>query len=122
MDTRPESGGWQTFLEHWWFLPVTVVGLTSSQFLSFFMRLTGKPWIWCYAIGLFVAAAGAALIYYAKIPLYRQRRFFIWQQRVAGEQACVISLELPLCPLRCRNVVMLYCRDHDGAVSSSRRE
>jgi hypothetical protein len=76
METQRESNGWQTFLEHWWFLPIAAAAFASSQFLSFFTRLTGTRWIWCYAIGLVVAGLGAALIFYAKIPLYRQRRFF----------------------------------------------
>ena len=74
MDTH-RSNGWQTFFEHWWLLPIAVVAFASSQLLSFFMRLTGKPWIWCYAIGLAVAAIGVSLVFFAKIPLYRQRRF-----------------------------------------------
>ena len=76
MDTQRESNGWQTFLEHWWFLPVVVVAFLSSQLLSFFMQLTGTRWIWSYGIGLAAAAVGVSLIFYSKIPLYRQRRFF----------------------------------------------
>jgi hypothetical protein len=40
MDTQRESNGWQTFLEHWWFLSIAVVAFLSSQLLLFFMRLT----------------------------------------------------------------------------------
>jgi hypothetical protein len=76
MDTRRQSNGLQTFLEHYWFLVITVSALVAWQVLSFFSRLNGAPWIWCYAVGLFVAVFGLALIFYSKLPLYRQRRFF----------------------------------------------
>jgi hypothetical protein len=66
----------QTFLEHWGFLLMAIVGLLAAQVLMFFTRLTGTPWIWCYGVGLFVAAVGVALLFYSKLPLYRQRRFF----------------------------------------------
>jgi hypothetical protein len=76
MDTRRESNGWQTFFEHWWFLPIAVIAFTSSQLISFFTRMTDTRWIWCFAISLVATGVGVALIFYAKIPLYRQRRFF----------------------------------------------
>jgi hypothetical protein len=76
MDTQRKSNGLLTFLEHWWFLSIAVFAFAASHVLSFFTRLSGMPWIWCYAIGLVFAAIGVCLIFYAKIPLYRQRRFF----------------------------------------------
>jgi hypothetical protein len=76
MDTYRQSNGLQTFLEHWGFLLMAIVGLLAAQVLMFFTRLTGTPWIWCYGVGLFVAAVGVALLFYSKLPLYRQRRFF----------------------------------------------
>ena len=76
MDTHPQSNGWQTFLEHYWFLAMAIFAVLASQLLSFFSRLTGTPWIWCYGGGLFVAGVGVTLIGYSKLPLYRQRRFF----------------------------------------------
>ena len=76
MDYQRKSNGLVTFLEHWWFLLVAVIAVLTTQLLTFFTRLTGTRWIWCYAIGLVVAAVGVSLIFYAKIPLYRQRRFF----------------------------------------------
>lgn len=76
MDTHRQSNGLQTFLEHYWFLVMAVSALVASQLLSFFTKLTGSPWIWCYGIGLFVAVVGVVLIFYAKLPLYRERRFF----------------------------------------------
>ena len=76
MDYQRQNNGLVTFLEHWWFLLVAVIALLTSQLLTFFTKLTGTRWIWCYAIGLVIAAIGVFLIFYAKIPLYRQRRFF----------------------------------------------
>jgi hypothetical protein len=76
MDYRRQSNGLVTFLEHWWLLLVAVVALLTTQLLTFLTRLAGTRWVWCYAIGLAVAAVGLSLIFHAKIPLYRQRRFF----------------------------------------------
>ncbi len=76
MEYQRQSNGLVMFLEHWWFRIVAIVALLSSQLLTFFMRLNGARWLWCYAIGLAVAAVGVSLIFYAKVPLYRQRRFF----------------------------------------------
>ena len=81
MDNQRQSNGWQTFLEHWGFALTGVLGLIASQIFTFFMRLRGAPWIWCYALGLFVAALGIALLFYAKLPLYRERRFFTFGSR-----------------------------------------
>ena len=112
MDTQRESNCWQTFLEHWWFLPVAVAAFLSSQLLTFFTRLTGVRWIWCYGIGLAVAAIGVALICYAKIPLYRQRLFFTFGSSALPESRrafyrwgyrCVIfAVALLLCLLLSR--------------------
>ena len=76
MDYRREDNGWVTFLEHWWFLVFALVGFSASQIITFFAALTGISWIWCYGMSLIIAAVGMALIFYAKLPLYRERRFF----------------------------------------------
>jgi MFS family permease len=76
MDYQRQSNGLLTFFEHYWFLTMAVSVLVGTLLLNFFTRLTGAPWIWCYGVGLLVAAVGAALIFYSKLPLYRQRRFF----------------------------------------------
>jgi hypothetical protein len=60
---------------------MTVVAILTTQVLEFFTRLSGVPWIWCYDIGLAVSAVGASLIFYAKLPLYRQRRFLTFGSR-----------------------------------------
>ena len=53
-------------------LPVVVPALVASWFLS----LHGTPWLWAAAISFGTAMIGAALLFVAKLPLYRQRRFF----------------------------------------------
>jgi hypothetical protein len=87
MEHRSQSNGLQTFLEHWWFLLLAVVAILASQVLDFFTQLSGTPWIWCYGIGLVVAAVGASLIFYAKLPLYRQRRFLTFGSRALPESS-----------------------------------
>ncbi len=85
MDYQRQSNGWMTFLEHYWFLVIVVSALVASQLLSMFTRLSGTPWIWCYGVGLFAATVGVALIFYSKLPLYRQRRFFTFGSGAISE-------------------------------------
>lgn len=109
MNYQRQNNGLVTFLEHWWFLLVAVIAVLAAQLLTFFTRLTGARWIWCYAIGLVVAAIGVSLILYAKIPLYRQRRFFTFGSGALPESSrlfyrwgyrCVIfAVALLLCLL-----------------------
>jgi hypothetical protein len=86
MEYHRNSNGLVTFLEHWWFLSVAILALLTSELLTFFTQLTGARWIWCYAIALAVAMVGVSLIFYAKIPLYRQRRFFTFGSRALPER------------------------------------
>jgi hypothetical protein len=85
MENNSRSNGWQTFWEHWSFMLMAVVAVLTGQVLEFFSRLTGTPWIWCYGVGLAIAAVGVSLILYAKLPLYRQRRFLTFGSRVLPE-------------------------------------
>ena len=85
MEHRSENNGLHTFLEHWGFFVIVVVALLTSQVFNFFMGLTGMLWIYYYSIGLSAAAFGVALIFYAKLPLYRQRRFFTFGSRALPE-------------------------------------
>ena len=87
MEHRSQSNGWQTFLEHWWFLIIPVIAIITSQVLEFFTSLSGTPWIWCYGVGLFAAAVGVSLIFYAKLPLYRQRRFLTFGSRALPDSS-----------------------------------
>jgi hypothetical protein len=70
----------------WGLLIIAVVGIVTTCVLDFFMRLTGMPWICCYFIGIGVAAVGVSLIFYAKLPLYRERRFFTFGPGALPEQ------------------------------------
>ena len=75
MEHSRQSKGLRTFLEHS-FLLIPIVALFAAQVLMFLTRLSGARWMWCYVIALTVAAVGVALVFYGKLPLYRQRRFF----------------------------------------------
>src|SRR5580765_2154235 len=86
MEYHRQSNGLLTFLEHWWLVWVVAIAWLTSQLLSFFSGLAGARWIWCYAIGLAVAVVGVSLIFYAKIPLYRQRQFFTFGTQALSEQ------------------------------------
>lgn len=55
---------------------IAVVGITTSSVLAFFSKLTGMPWICTYLGAVAIAAVGIGLLFYAKLPLYRERRFF----------------------------------------------
>jgi|ERR1043166_5669998 hypothetical protein len=85
MDYQRQSNGWLTFLEHYWFPVIAVSAVVASQGLNFFTRLTGTPWIWCYAVGLFISVVGVAAIFYAKLPLYRERHFFTFDSAAIPE-------------------------------------
>lgn len=70
-----------------WGLPViALIAIGSSLILNFFARLTGLPWLCSYFIGLAIALCGASLIFYAKLPLYRMRRFFTFGSHALPEQ------------------------------------
>jgi hypothetical protein len=75
MEYSSKNNGWRTFSEHWGFLTVLLVTVLGWQVLSFFTSLSGAPWIWFYGIALSLALFGVCLIFYAKLPLYRERRF-----------------------------------------------
>jgi hypothetical protein len=112
MDTHRQTNGLQTFLEHYWFLVIALAALVASQILSFFTRLAGTPWVWGYGVGLFVATVGVALLFYSKLPCYRQRRFFTFGSAALPESrrsfyrwgyGCVIfAVALLLCLLLSR--------------------
>jgi MFS family permease len=86
MDYRRQDHGLLTFLEHWWFLGVVMTGLLGLEVVAFFTTLSGTPWIWCYGVSLAVAVVGIALVFYAKLPLYRARRFFTFGRRALPDQ------------------------------------
>jgi hypothetical protein len=79
----PPADQWFTV---WGGFVMLVTMVVSSQVFGFFSRLTGTLWIWCYAVGLAVATVGVSLIFYSKLPLYRQRRFFTFGSRALPEE------------------------------------
>jgi hypothetical protein len=85
MELRSQSNGLRTFLEHWGFLTVAVAFILTTAVLDFFTNLSGMSWIWCYGGALAIATVGAFLIFYAKLPLYRQRRFLTFGSRALPE-------------------------------------
>ncbi len=76
MEYQRQSDGWLTFLEHNWLVTIVISALVASRLLDFFSQLAGLPWIWCYAAALVTGGIGIAQIFYSKLPLYRQHRFF----------------------------------------------
>ncbi len=69
----------------WGVIAIAVIGILTSRLISFFVHLTGTRWILCYAMALLVAAFGTSLLVYAKLPLYRQRRFFTFGSKALPE-------------------------------------
>ncbi len=76
MESETKNNGRSTFLEHWGFLLVAVLAVCNSQALIFFRNLNGTPWNCLSIASMVLLISGAALILYAKIPVYRSGRFF----------------------------------------------
>jgi hypothetical protein len=70
----------------WGLVTLAVVGVLVTRVLDFFERLSGMPWILGFFISIGVSALGISLIFYAKFPLYRERRFFTFGPRAVREQ------------------------------------
>ena len=87
MDNQRNRNGFLTLLEHWWFLIAAAFAFLISQIFDFLSTLSGTPWVWTYAIGLAIGVGGAALIFHAKLPLYRQRRFFTFGTQALPEHS-----------------------------------
>ena len=79
----PPADQWLTA---WGGLAFFIVGVFTSEAFDFLSRLTGTPWICCYLVGLAVATLGVSLIFYAKLPLYRQGRFLTFGSRGLPEE------------------------------------
>ena len=62
-------------------IPVVVVAVVSCWSMS----MRGTTWMVAAGFSLIVAVVGAALIFVAKLPLYRQRRFFTFGIRAIPE-------------------------------------
>ena len=76
MDYDRRNNGRSTFVEHYWFFVIATNAFIGSQVLSFITRFAGTPWIFCYAVAVVASLIGIGLIFYGKLPLYQQRRFF----------------------------------------------
>ncbi len=76
MEHRSKGNGLETFLEHWNFLIIALVAFATSQVFMFFLNLSGMPWIYFFVASFVLLFSGAALIVYAKFPVYRSGRFF----------------------------------------------
>jgi len=72
MDRQSQSNGLETFLEHWSILITVIIAVIAGKLLTW---LSGAPWIWFRAAAFTLMVAGAGLIGYAKLPLYRSGRF-----------------------------------------------
>ena len=60
-----------------WSIPVAaLIGYLFSEAFSIFAGLAGTTWMACYSIALLLGATGIGLILFAKLPLYREHRFF----------------------------------------------
>ena len=86
MDYQRKNNGWLTFLEHRAFILPVVLALVVGQILTFFMGLSGVSWIWSYVVALLLGGVSIGLLLYAKLPLYRERRFFTFGPRALPEQ------------------------------------
>jgi len=66
-------------------LLMAIMGIVGIQLVLFFSHLNGTRWISCYFAALTIATLGIALLVYAKLPLYRQGRFFTFGSRALPE-------------------------------------
>lgn len=64
-------------------LPFVFVALFASWVLS----VHGIAWMWAVALSFSVAVFGAALLFVAKLPLYRQGRFFTFGIQALPEKS-----------------------------------
>jgi hypothetical protein len=58
-------------------IPIILVAIATSWLLT----LNGWKWIAAFSAALLIAVAGAVCIFRAKLPLYRQHRFFTFGSR-----------------------------------------
>jgi hypothetical protein len=79
----PPLNHWILFWGAWIALLTTVLG---SRLLDWFTKLTGASALWLfYSAALASACVGIALIFYAKLPLYRAGRYFTFGSRAIPE-------------------------------------
>src|SRR5579864_8137997 len=61
--------------------------LVTLTFFSWLLSVHGTTWIFAAAASLGIAVIGAALLFLAKLPLYRQGRFFTFGIEVLPESS-----------------------------------
>jgi ABC-type branched-subunit amino acid transport system permease subunit len=78
----PPADQWLTVWGHFvMFSTIVLVG----ELVYLFSSLTAARRIECYFGALTIAITGASLIFFAKLPLYRRRRFFTFGSRPLPE-------------------------------------
>ncbi len=113
MKHRHQNIGLLTFLEHWGLLLTAILAVVSAQVLMFFVNLRDEPWIYFFATSMALQISGAALIIYAKVPVYRSGQVFTFgvksvPEGLAGFYRCgwrvfLIGVMLSLCLLLSRS-------------------
>jgi len=84
-------------------IPFVVVTVVSTSFMS----MRGTAWIIAAAASLGLTLLGVAFLFYAKLPLYRQRRFFTFGLRaIPASRHVYYRWGCGLCVLGC--VVMMF--------------
>lgn len=61
---------------------MTIVACASLPVFSF---IANAQWIPLYWTGLALSTAGLILLFIARLPLYREKRFFVWGARALPE-------------------------------------
>jgi hypothetical protein len=89
MEYRSQTNGLLTFMEYWGFVGTALIIFALTEVFTFFNNLSGMPWIYIFVSSNVLLVAGASLILYAKIPIYRTGRFFTFgvksvPKRLAG--------------------------------------
>lgn len=79
MEYSKDNNGWRTFREHWGFglgFPLALFAVAIVWILTWFENLQWDQWISVYFASQILLVSGAALIVWAKIPVYRSGRYF----------------------------------------------
>ena len=85
MEHGRKSNGLHTFFEHWGLFLNTIIVIVLAQVLTFFINLTGAPWIWFCVASFAPLTAGGCLLTYAKFPTYRKGKFLTFGINSAPE-------------------------------------
>ena len=90
MEYQKQSNGSHTILEHWGFSLVAIVAAVVTplgfQVFTFFMNLSGSPWICFFVVSFALMTLGGGLIGYSKFPVYRSGHFFTFGAKSVPER------------------------------------